>query len=108
MKENWISSFQEWVLNNRNRLKQENIRIEILGVTPYTPSSIAADFFGPRHETTVELWEDGQSEFHFLDWEAAERNPETGVVVTHYDFINTGELRAALDQLVNRMSPVLA
>lgn len=108
MKENWIASFQQWLTDNARRFEQDSIRVEMLGITPYTPSCIAANIIAPRHETTVELWETGKSEFHFLDWEAVEHDPEAGVVVTHHDFTQVEELYAALDQLINRMSPVLA
>lgn len=39
--------------------------------------------------------------------EAADRDPNVGAVVTHYDFTTAGELNAALDHLVNLMSPML-
>jgi|GEM_PF-5644768 len=103
----WIALFQEWLKDNQMRLTHDTIRVEILGITPYVPSSIHVDLFAARHEATVQLWEDGQSDFHFLDWEAAERDPTLGVVVTHHDFIRPTELYAALDELVNRMSPML-
>lgn len=103
----WITSFQQWLKDNTARLEHENIRVEMLGITPYVPSSIHVDFFAGRHEATVQIWEDGQSDFHLLDWEAAERDPEVGVVVTHYDFATLAQMYAALDNLVNRLSPVL-
>ena len=103
----WIALFQDWLRENQSRFAHENIRVEASAITPYSPSSIHVDFFAERHEATVQLWEDGQSDFHFLDWEAAERDPNVGVGVTHYDFTIAGELYAALDQLVNRMSPML-
>jgi sugar phosphate isomerase/epimerase len=108
MQKGWIAFFQEWLLTNQARLNHENIRVEVIGITPYAPSSIHAGFYAERHEATVQLWEDGQSDFHFLDWEAAQRDPEVGVVVTHHDFTMIEELYIALDGLINRMSPALA
>jgi hypothetical protein len=104
----WITLFQGWLKDNQSRLAHENIRVEASAITPYVPSSIHVAFFADRHEATVQLWEDGQSDFHFLDWEAAGRDPNVGVMVTHYDLVAPAELYAALDQLVNRMSPILA
>ncbi len=108
MQMSWITSLQEWLLDNQNRLKQEEIRADVVGITSYTPSSIHVDFYAARFQGTVELWEDGQSEFYFLDWAAADRDPEAGVEVTHHDFVRTNELYAALETLVSRMSPALA
>lgn len=104
---NWIAFFQKWLTDNQPRFKQENIRVEVLGTTPFVPSSIHVDFFAERHEATVQLWEKGMSDFHFLDWEAAMRDPTVNVVVTHYEFTTLGEFCAALDGLMNRMSPAL-
>lgn len=108
MQGKWIAAFQEWLLKNQDRLSSDKIRVEIIGITSYNPSSIHANFYASRHEATVELWEDGQSEFHWLDWEVAERDPEAGVVVTHHDFTAVKELDNALSELINQMSPVPA
>ena len=108
MQTSWITSFQEWLLDNQNRLKQEEIRVEVVGITPYVPSSIHVDFYSERFQGTAELWEDGQSEFYFLDWAAADRDPEYQLEVTHHDFTQATQLHAALETLVSRMSPVLA
>ena len=104
MQTGWIAAFREWLKNNQARLEHENIRVEIVGVTPYVPSSIHVNLFGERREATVQFWDDGQSDFHFLDWEAAERNPEVGVVVTHHDFATSGEMSTELEKLVTCLS----
>jgi hypothetical protein len=104
MQKEWVASFERWLKDNQARLEQENIRVEILGTTAYTPRSIHVNFFTDCQEATVQLWEDGQSDFHLLDWEAAERDPEVGVVVTHHDFNTTDELSMALEDIVRRLS----
>ena len=106
--EGWIALFQGWLKSNQTRFTHDHIRVEVLGITPYVPSSVHVNLFAERHEATVQLWETGESEFFFLDWQAAERDPAVGVVVTHHDFTTPAELYATLDELVNRMSPVLA
>ena len=104
----WIILFQQWLEDNQGRLAHDQIRVEVLGITSYTPSSIHVDLFAARHEVTVQLWEDGQSDFHFLNWEAADRDPNYQVEVTHYDFETAEQLLSALDQLVSKLSPALA
>ena len=105
MPNGWIAALQEWLKDNQARLGQEHTRIEIVGTTSHVPSSIHVDFFAERHEATVQLWEDGQCDFHFLDWEASERDPEVGVVVTHHEFRTIGEMKGELDDLVQCLSP---
>ena len=100
----WIASFQDWLKDSQARLERENIRVETLGITSFAPGSIHVDFFGDGHEATVQLWGDGQSDFHLLDWEAAERDPQIGVVVTHYAFRSTAEMTTELEKLVDCLS----
>lgn len=103
----WIAPFQEWLKDNQAHFVREKVRIEVLGITPYVPSSIHVNFFSERYEATVQLWEDGQSEFYFADWAVADRDPHYQLEVVHHDFQGHAEMYAALDQLLNRMSPVL-
>ena len=103
-----ISGFRHWLEDNQPRLLREGIRTEILGQTPYVPSSIHVTLKMERYEAQVQLWEDGQSEFYFLDWEAADHNTDYQVEVKHYDFEMLDQLKTALENLVSRMSLVMA
>ena len=103
MQKGWIAFFQEWLSKNQVRLKDDNISVEVVGVAPYAPNSIHADFYAKRHEATVQLWEDGQSDFHLLDWAVADRDPNYQPEVTHYDFFSWDEMLTALEALVKRM-----
>lgn len=71
-------------------------------------NGISAVLKSERFEATIELWETGESEFYFLDWEFADRDPDYQPEVTHYDFAAEKEMLSALNRLVNRLSPVLA
>ncbi len=102
----FLQGFRDWRESRQSALDKFNITMTLLGQTQdHTPNSLHVELRSGRHETTVQLWEDGLSDFHFLDWDAAERDPTIGVVVTHYEFQNEGELFATLDNLVRRMSP---
>ena len=103
-----ISGLRGWLEDHQLRLLREGIRPDILGQTPYVPSSLHVALKAERLEAQVQLWEDGQSEFYFLDWEAADRDPEYQPEVVHQDFTDTSGLYAALEQLISRMSPVMA
>lgn len=104
-----IDTFRRWALEYGPILKREGISLDLSKGSEGLPKNgISAALKSDRFEATIELWETGESEFYFLDWEAAERDPNVGVVVTHYDFTTAGELYAALDQVISRMSPVLA
>jgi hypothetical protein len=101
----WITLFQKWLADSKTRLEDENIRFDVLGITPYVPSSIHVDFFAKHYEATVQLWADGQSDFHLLDWEAVEHDPDVSVKVTHYEFQSEDKLFAALDGLIRQLAP---
>lgn len=53
-----------------------------------------------KYEWTIELWETGESEFHFLDWGL----PDPDVVTTHQEFADKKELYAALDVMLAKVS----
>ncbi len=103
-----ISGFRHWLEDNESRLSREGIQIEILGQTPYVPSSIHVTLKMERYEGHVQLWEDGQSEFYFLDWKAADRDLDYQPEVVHHDFSDKSQMYAALEQLVGRLSLVMA
>ena len=102
-KNDWTTLFQEWIKDNKARLDSNNIRAEVLGLTAYAPSSIHADFFAGHYEVTVQLWDNGLSDFHVLDWQAADQDPDYQVEVTHHEFQNKGELTATLNALIQRI-----
>ncbi len=97
--ENFTQSFVKWVRANEARLNADHITVrlpeKIIG------NGTHADFFAEAGEATVEIWDYGFSEFHFAAPEADQ------VSVTHHEFQDVAEMYAALDELVNRMSPML-
>jgi hypothetical protein len=103
-----IEAFRLWFSRNHFLLERDGITFDLSPSSTGLPKNgISAVLKSDRVEVTIELWETGESEFYFLNWEAIERDPNASVVVTHYDFTPVEELYAALDQLVNQMSPVL-
>jgi len=101
--ENFILGFVEWVRANEARLAAEQIRV-VLPSLIFIEGTFA-EFFAESGEATVEMWEYGFSEFHV--W-LHRGNPQEEVKTTHYEFLDYDEMYAALEQLVGRMSPVLA
>ncbi len=102
--ENFTDAFINWVRQNQNRLKADGITLEM-------PDEVAgngthASFFTKegkeKREVMVEIWDYGFSEFYVTDPRSEQ------VQVTHYEFQETAELYAALDQLINRLSLVSA
>ena len=104
-----IKAFYLWFSKNHSLLTGDGLSIKLSPMSVGLPKNgISAVLRAGRAEVTIELWETGESEFYFLDWDAVDHDPQAGIVVTHYDFIRVEELYAALDQLVSRMSPVPA
>lgn len=104
-----IEKLQFWAGQHQRDLARDGIFLKLSQPSDGLPKNgISAVFTSDRFEVTVELWENGESEFYFLDWEAADRDPNYQVEVTHYDFRYAAELYAALQTLVSRMSPVLS
>lgn len=104
-----IDAFRLWFSQNQFLLARDGLTFELSAGSMGLPKNgISAVLKSERVEVTIELWETGESEFYLLDWNTIDRDPEAGVVVMHYDFAEPAALYAALDQLVNRMSPVLA
>jgi len=98
-----------WAEQHQGDLARNRIFLKLSQPSEGLPKDgISAVLTSDRFEATVELWENGESEFYFLDWEAADRDPNYQAKVTHYDFRNAIELLAALETLVSRMSPVLS
>lgn len=101
-----IEALRSWFEQNSSLLEEEGISGGLSpGSVGLLKNGISAELKTNHLEATIELWETGESDFHFLDWEATERDPEVGVVVTHYDFQGEQELWVALDKLVSRMIP---
>lgn len=104
-----IEKLQFWAGQHQRDLARDRISLKLSQPSEGLPKNgISAVFISDRFEATVELWENGESEFYFLDWEAADRDPEYQPKVVHHDFTNSSELYAALEHLVNCMSPVMA
>ncbi len=101
---NFTEAFVKWVRQNQSRLEIDGITLEmpdeVVGNGTY-----ASFFTGggkEANEVMVEIWDYGFSEFYISDPRSEQVN------VTHHEFREIDELYAALDQLVSRMSPVLA
>ena len=104
-----IEAFYLWFSQNHSLLARDGSSINLSPSSVGLPKNgISAVLRSDRAEITIELWETGESEFYFLDWDAVDLDPAVGVAVKHYDFANKEELYAALDQLVSRMSLVPA
>ena len=89
-------------------MERDGISLDLSkGSEGLSKNGVYAALKSDHFEAGVELWETGDSEFYFSDWEAVERDPAVGVVVTHHEFKSPAELYAALDELVNRMCPML-
>ena len=100
-----IEALRSWFRQNSSLLEGEGISGSLSpGSVGLLKNGISAELKTDHLEATIELWETGESDFHFLDWEAAERDPEVSVVVTHYDFRSEQEMYAALNNLVNRIN----
>ena len=103
-----IEKLQFWAGQHQRDLARDRIFLKLSQPSEGLPKNgISAVFISDRFEATVELWENGESEFYFLDWEAADRDPNYQLEVTHHDFTQAMQLYAALETLVSRMSPVL-
>jgi len=103
-----IETFRRWLLERRSTLEREGIALEIAkGSEGLLKNGISAVLTSDRFESRIELWETGESEFYFADWAVADRDPDYHPEVVHHEFQSYAEMYVALDQLVNRMSPVL-
>jgi hypothetical protein len=104
MNEHFTAAFVRWVRQNQDRLEADGVTVDmpdkIIG------NGTSASFFTGKGKETkeimVEIWDYGFSEFYVSDPHSEQ------VKVTHYEFQATTEMSAVLDQLVNKMSPVLA
>lgn len=100
--ESYIEAFHAWIRRN-------DVRLSASGITVQVPEKILlsgthADFLSKFAEATVEVWDYGFSEFHVLDLQPADREPDYQVKVTHYEFQNEGEMFRALTELIEWMS----
>jgi hypothetical protein len=96
-----ITALQDWLDAYQTELARSGITISVSPVTQgLSKNSIHAEFRTERQECTVQLWETGEADVHFLDWEAS----DDGVTVRHYEFGSEQELRAVLEELRDRMS----
>ena len=89
-----LEAFMEWFEAHQALFAGKGIQAQISPATEgLGKNSIHAEFITPTHEWTVQLWETGESDFHWLTWEAA----DDGVCVTHHEFGEPEELIAALE-----------
>jgi hypothetical protein len=96
----FIEAIQDWVESSRHMLNERRITVGLSEPTRGPgKNSIHAELRGESSEATVEVWDTGESDFHFADMGAT-----SGVVVTHHDFRSREELENALDDLANRLS----
>src|SRR5438093_1284477 len=96
-----IDALKQWFEDQHSLLTRLGVSVQVSSPTRgLSKNSIHADLKTDRYECTVQLWDSGESDFHLLDWEAADE----GVSVTHHQFNGTQELYAALDALLKRMS----
>ena len=100
----FIPNFIQWVRANEARLADDKIRVNM--PPQAAKEGTYAEFFAEGGEATVEIWDYGFSEFHV--WLHCSKPQQEEVKTTHHEFQDFDEMYAALDQLVHRMSPVLA
>ena len=104
-----IHWFSEWFSTNSSQSERQGIRISLSESSKeLSKNGISAVLKSERIEATVELWETGESEVYFLDWKASDRDPDYQPEVIHYDFENKTDLLNALNNIVSRMSLVMA
>jgi hypothetical protein len=96
-----LEAFRQWLESHQTFLSERGIdvRVSVATQVPHR-SSMHAELRTPKYEWTIELWETGESEFHFLHWGL--QDPD--VVTTHYEFADETELYAALDAMLNEVS----
>ena len=104
MKENFLLNFIEWVRTNEVRLAANQLRVSM--PSSFSKKETFAEFFAETGEAMVEMWDYGFSEFHV--WMHRGDPQQEEVKMTHYEFQDFAEMYAALEQIVNQMSPVLA
>ena len=100
----FIPSFVRWVRANESRLAADNIRVTM--PPQAAKEGTYMEFFAEGGEAMVELWDYGFSEFHV--WLHRSGSLQEEVKTTHHEFQDFDEMYAALEQLVDKMSPVCA
>jgi uncharacterized protein involved in type VI secretion and phage assembly len=96
-----LEAFRQWFQIHQSLLTQKGVDVRVSpGTQGLDKNSIHAELRTPRYEWLVQLWETGESDFHFLDWDAA----DDGVIWTHYEFPSKEELYAALDGIIEKLS----
>ncbi len=101
-----LGALQAWFHRHEGTLRARGIAVQVRQPSSgFSKNGISADLTTDRAEATVELWESGESEFHYLDWQEAEADKDNAqAAVTHYEFARPEELFAALDALMTRMA----
>ncbi len=99
-----IEAFRRWLLEHRRSIKRDGVSLELSeGSQGLLKNGVSATFNSAHSEAMIELWETGESEFYFADWNTADRDPNYQPEVTHYDFQSEGEMFTALAAFVKRI-----
>ena len=104
MQKQYTQKFVQWVQANQARLNADGIKARLPEGS--AGNETYAEFFAKTGEATVEIWDYGFSEFHVWLHHGSPQQEE--VKTTHHEFQDFAQMYAALEQLVNRLSPVLA
>ena len=98
-----LEMFREWFRINAGMLAGKKIDFILSNEVKSSSNNAASvNIETDRHGATVIIWEDGQSDLHFVEWETA--NGASDIEVTHYDFSGKEDLYAALENLITRIS----
>ncbi len=99
---NWLEAFRAWFEQNRQALDDKSITVDVPAKT--LGSGIYADLKNDKYEVTVQLWNNGLSDFHVVDLVSADNHPDYEGEVTHYEFNHKKDLFAKLGELIKRMN----
>lgn len=95
-----LEAFRKWFEERKPILVANGISIDMPAPTEgLLCNSIHADLRSPKREWTAQLWENGLSDFDFLDWDDVNNEVET----THYEFETEDELFSTLERTLERM-----
>jgi hypothetical protein len=96
-----LQAFRQWFESTRALLTQKGADVHLsAGTQGLDKNSIYADLRTPRYEWYIQLWETGECDFHFLDWEAIDNE----VTITNREFAGKEELYAGLDAVLEKLS----
>ena len=96
-----IATFYHWFETRKVKFAQNGINLNIPLKIGLSANSAHADLYSERYEWTIQLWDNGLSDSHFLDWESMDKGVET----THYEFTTEQEMLGFLEATLQRMNP---